>query len=102
MKLHDNVAESCPPMFLIQGNIALFKPTSQSSTYGVLKSSNAVDGGKGTFYTQCTHTADSTTTNPWWTVDLGRVEPVAEVYILNRGDCCGDRLNGAEITVGKW
>ena len=27
---------------------------------------------------------------------------VGKWYILNRGDCCGDRLDGAEIRVGKW
>ena len=39
--------------------------------------------------------------NPWWRVDLRQVEPVNEVYIVNRGDCCGDRLNPFEIRVGK-
>ena len=92
-------------MIFFQGNIALFKPTAQSSTFVVnnqpLRSSFAVDGGKNTHYSRCTHTGDSTKTNPWWRVDLGRVEPVAEVYILNRGDCCGNRLDGAEIRVGR-
>ena len=91
-------------IFLFQENIALSKPTSQSSTLIVghpLKSSYAVDGIKNTHYSQCTHTADDTTTNPWWRVDLGQVEPVIQVNILNRGDCCGDRLDGAEIRVGR-
>ena len=48
---------------------------------------------------KCTHTLEDN--SPWWRVDLGRVEPVAEVNILNRGDCCGARLNGAEIRVGR-
>ena len=39
--------------------------------------------------------------NPWWRVDLERIEPVNEVYIVNRGDCCGFRLNPFEIRVGK-
>ena len=55
-----------------------------------------MDGNRGT---QCTHTL--TESDPWWRVDLGRVEPVAEVNILNRGECCGTRLNGAEIRVGR-
>ena len=66
-----------------------------------LRSSYAVDGGKKTLYSYCAHTDDSTNTNPWWRVDLGRVEPVAQVRILNRGDCCGTALDGAEIRVGK-
>ena len=38
--------------------------------------------------------------NPWWKVDLGDSHPVSKVYVLNRGDCCGERLNGFEIRVG--
>ena len=85
--------------FSVQSNIALFKPTSQSSTVEFLYASNAVDGGKSVHYSKCTHTNQES--DPWWRVDLGRVEPVAEVNILNRGDCCGDRLNGAEMRVGR-
>ena len=65
----------------------------------VYYASNAVNGKKDLHYTKCTHTYQES--DPWWRVDLGRVEPVAEVNILNRGGCCGDRLNGAEIRVGK-
>ena len=83
----------------VRSNIALFKPTNQSSTLNVYYASNAVDGEKGLHYTERTHTYEET--SPWWRVDLGRVEPVAEVNILNRGDCCGDRLNGAEMRVGR-
>ena len=58
-----------------------------------------MDGNRSPYINKCTHTlADD---NPWWRVDLERVEPVAEVNILNRGDCCGARLNGAEIRVGR-
>ncbi|XP_068677366.1 uncharacterized protein [Montipora foliosa] len=83
----------------IKGNIALFRPTDQNNTYGGSFSSYAVDGGKGTDYRVCAHTGDPGNTNPFWRVDLGRVEHVAEVRILNR-DCCADRLDGAEIRVG--
>ncbi|XP_068677377.1 receptor-type tyrosine-protein phosphatase S-like isoform X3 [Montipora foliosa] len=82
----------------IKGNVALFKPTDQNSTHGSLFSSYAVDGGKGTNVQVCAHTGDAGNTNPFWRVDLGRVEHVAEVRILNR-DCCADRLDGAEIRV---
>ena len=62
--------------------------------------SNAVDGNSNTNFHHgfCTHTFDQI--HPWWRVDLGRVEPVIEVYIVNRGDCCGERLNAFEIRVG--
>ena len=87
--------------FSVQRNIALFKPTNQSSTYSDWKSypaSNAVDGNRDTDISKCTHTNEEN--NPWWRVDLGRVEPVAEVIILNR-DSHETRLDGAEIRVGR-
>ena len=85
--------------FSVRSNIALFKPTSQSSSIEVSYASNAVDGKKDLNYKNCAHTKQES--DPWWRVDLGRVEPVAEVNILNRGHCCGDRLNGAEMRVGR-
>ena len=57
-----------------------------------------MDGDKSANIDKCTHTKRET--NPWWRVDLGRVEPVAEVNIVNR-DELADRLNGAEIRVGR-
>ena len=84
--------------FSVQSNIALFKPTSQSSTQYDYYASNAVDGEKGSHYTKCTQTNQER--DPWWRVDLGRVEPVAEVNILNR-DSTADRLDGAEMRVGR-
>ena len=57
-----------------------------------------MDGVRQTIYHMCTHTYGGP--NPWWRVDLGRVEDVAEVRILNR-DAFQDRLNDAEIRVGQ-
>ncbi|XP_067026815.1 uncharacterized protein [Acropora muricata] len=85
------------PRHNITGNIALFKPTEQLGIYETSYSSLAVDGGRRTNYKMCTHTTGGP--NQWWRVDLGRVEDVAEVHILNR-DSYADRLNGAEIKVG--
>lgn len=39
-----------------------------------------------------THT-DITENTPWWQVDLGSAQPVGEVVLYNRTDCCGDRLS---------
>ena len=63
----------------------------------------AVDGNSNTGFAgnSCTHTRGSSHRNPWWRVDLEQVEPINEVYIVNRGDCCGERLNPFEIRVGK-
>ena len=57
-----------------------------------------MDGNRSPYVNKCTHTlADN---NAWWRVDLGRVEPVAEVNIVNRARL-PERLNGAEIRVGR-
>ena len=55
----------------------------------------------GDSQTTCIHSKSLLFKNPWWRVDLEQVEPVNEVYIVNRVDCCGDRLNPFEIRVGK-
>ena len=55
-----------------------------------------------THFSKCTRTdlIGKGTVDPWWRVNLEQPLPVLEVYILNRGDCCGDRLKGFEIRVG--
>ena len=57
-----------------------------------------MDGNRSPYINKCTQT--NTDNKPWWRVDLGRVEPVAEVNIVNR-DRLSVRLNGAEIRVGR-
>ncbi|XP_078506453.1 uncharacterized protein LOC144765484 [Lissotriton helveticus] len=83
-------------------NVALKGITSQSSTYDEFgASANAIDGSLITNYRKqtCTHT--DLEFEPWWMVDLGRVYQISFVVILNRGDCCSDRLNGAEVRIGN-
>ena len=61
-----------------------------------------MDGNSNTDYyrgASCTHTGKAN--NPWWRVDLGRVEPVNQVYIVNRGIGWGYRLDSFEIRVGR-
>ena len=57
-----------------------------------------MDGNRSPNINKCTHT--NTDNKPWWRVDLGRVEPVAEVNIVNRARL-PERLDGAEIRVGR-
>ena len=82
-------------------NLAYQKDTVQSSIAWPGVSSKAVDGNSNTNFNDgsCTHTLNEK--QPWWRVDLGNVELVNEVYVVNRGDCCGDRLNPFEIRVGE-
>ncbi|XP_063797417.1 uncharacterized protein LOC134958626 [Pseudophryne corroboree] len=82
-------------------NLAFRGITSQSSTYDKFGASeNAIDGSSNTKYMagHCSHT--DLDIEPWWRVDLTKVYNVTKVMITNRGDCCKERLNGAEIRIG--
>ncbi|XP_071785213.1 uncharacterized protein [Asterias amurensis] len=78
------------------------KPTEQSTTYLAQYSSDkAVDGSQDTrLYPNgvCSHTHEEA--NPWWRVDLGAEHCIAKVTILNRGDCCSNRLTNAVVRMG--
>ena len=58
-----------------------------------------MDGNRSPYISKCTHT--QLENNPWWRVDLERVEPVVEVNIVNRYGAVAGRLDGAEIRVGR-
>uniref|UniRef100_A0A3B4Z9Z0 Si:ch211-215k15.4 n=1 Tax=Stegastes partitus TaxID=144197 RepID=A0A3B4Z9Z0_9TELE len=47
----------------------------------------------------CSHTAVGET-NPWWRLDLRQTFVIISIKVTNRGDCCAERLDGAEILVG--
>ncbi|XP_039456012.1 uncharacterized protein LOC116319484 [Oreochromis aureus] len=83
-------------------NVALKGEATQSSTLSVATASKAIDGRRNSFYSNgfCSHTAEDET-NPWWRVDLQRSFTVTAVKVTNRGDCCAERLDGAEIRIGN-
>lgn len=88
--------------FYFQENLAFGRYTDQISTQSGFDSSRAVDGKSNTSLfagSACAHTQNAN--QPWWRVDLGREEPVSELYIVNRGDCCGAQLENFEIRVGR-
>jgi F5/8 type C domain len=73
-------------------NIALKKPTWQSSLYRSYWTSNlAVDGNKNAtaVANSCAHMNISNAPS-WWAVDLGSLTRVFGVNLTNRGDCCGE------------
>uniref|UniRef100_A0A674A424 Uncharacterized LOC115194520 n=1 Tax=Salmo trutta TaxID=8032 RepID=A0A674A424_SALTR len=82
-------------------NVALKGVATQSSLYGYGHAQNAIDGNRESNYPlgSCTHTEWET--NPWWRVDLLDMYRVTAVTITNRGDCCPERLDGAEIRIGN-
>ncbi|KAI8494540.1 hypothetical protein Bbelb_277660 [Branchiostoma belcheri] len=83
-------------------NLALGKPAYQTSSDA--PADRAVDGNTdGDFFAQpgsCTHTVDGGETDPSWWVDLGQSYMVDRVVILNRMDCCSERLNPFNIHIG--
>ncbi|XP_018431282.1 PREDICTED: fucolectin-like [Nanorana parkeri] len=87
-------------------NVALQGQATQSSIYrsqdnGYLTNAiNAIDGNldSDAFHGSCSHTHNDL--SPWWRVDLLRPYKIAYITITNRGDCCSERLSGAEILVG--
>ncbi|KAJ0055569.1 hypothetical protein NL108_005416 [Boleophthalmus pectinirostris] len=81
-------------------NVAVKGQAVQSSTLYPAGAHRAIDGRRDTYYTEssCSHTEEETA--PWWRVDLGQTFVVSEVKVTNRGDCCPERLDGAQIRIG--
>ncbi len=75
-------------------NLALGKNVSQSSDYeGTLTASKANDDNSDSF----SHTENNT--NAWWEIDLGAVYDISKVELVNRKDCCQDRLSDFYVLV---
>jgi F5/8 type C domain len=79
-------------------NLALGRPTQQSSTLFGAGSARAVDGNRDGSYPSgsVTHTDEG---QSWWQVDLESVQPVGEVVLWNRTDCCAERLHDFDVHV---
>lgn len=90
-------------LFLFTENVALHGKATQSDRLDNALSAayNAIDGNRQAAYSagSCTHTVGMT--NPWWRVDLLDSYIVTSISVTNRGDCCPERLNGAEIHIGS-
>uniref|UniRef100_A0A8C9VI42 Fucolectin tachylectin-4 pentraxin-1 domain-containing protein n=1 Tax=Scleropages formosus TaxID=113540 RepID=A0A8C9VI42_SCLFO len=83
-------------------NLALKGTATQSSQYNAAGAAGkAIDGKRNAKFSDhsCTHTERDS--KPWWKVDLHNVYTVTSVTITNRGDCCAQRINGAEIRIGN-
>ncbi|XP_039681168.1 uncharacterized protein LOC120574786 isoform X1 [Perca fluviatilis] len=81
-------------------NIALTGNVIQSSLYANGVPERAIDGNRASNWAQgsCTHTNNDL--KPWWRLDLLKTFQINTVTITNRGDCCPERINGAEIRIG--
>ena len=73
----------------------------QSSTAFEAAASRALDGSPSSHWSDKTVTSTAEQLNPWWRVKLGKAyAAVKKVTVLNRGDCCAEKLDGAVIIVG--
>ncbi|XP_043400700.1 pentraxin fusion protein isoform X2 [Chelonia mydas] len=83
-------------------NVAPNGIASQSSRYMYsYNAQNAIDGSlsANALMGECTHTRQEW--SPWWRLDLKSEHKIFSVALTNRGDCCKDRINGAEIRIGN-
>jgi hypothetical protein len=85
-----------------RANLALGKPTSQSSTLEPqANASRAVDGNIDGAYGGQSLTHTNNDFQAWWQVDLQSSQPIGNVAIFNRTDCCSDRLSNFKLMVSN-
>src|SRR5205814_5922170 len=102
--IYDGRAWFDRPGIIPRVNLAFNKPATQSSNlnndpvnFGAQK---AVDGNTDGNYgvsNSITHTSNET--NAWWQVDLGSVQPIENIVLWNRTDCCTQRLSNFYLFV---
>ena len=80
-------------------NLALSRPTTQSSTAAGGVASRAVDSSTNGNWPAGSVTHTNTEYQPWWRVDLESVQPIGSVVLFNRTDCCADRLSNFKLLV---
>jgi hypothetical protein len=79
-------------------NLAPIGSATQSTTDSGGVASRAIDGNTSGTWSQGSVTHTTSSTNPWWELDLGGVHGVRQVRIWNRTDCCDTRLDGYQVT----
>jgi len=80
-------------------NIALNKPTNQSSTWYGAVASKAVDGITTGNYANVSHTQSETIM--WWKVDLGATYAINQIKVYNRTDARSERIIGVQVYAGN-
>ncbi|KAM4689838.1 fucolectin-1-like, partial [Rhinophrynus dorsalis] len=75
---------------------------SQSSVYHVLgMPQKAIDGNREGVYNLGSCILTRNDFSPWWRLDFHEPRKVGAVVLVNRQDCCWDRLKGAEVRIGN-
>lgn len=76
-------------------NVAAGKTATQSSTWGGLAASTAVDGStNGNFFSHTDYNNQA-----WWQVDLGASYALEQIKVWSRTDCCQERLSNFYVLV---
>ncbi|XP_072013562.1 uncharacterized protein [Amphiura filiformis] len=80
------------------------KTVTQSSVSSGGVPERAVDGNDNTLYPSgsCTHTDGGDVNPAWWNVDLGEYMCIQKVVIINRSECCHERLVDSIVQVGTY
>ena len=73
-------------------NVALTGTATQSSTAYGGDAARAVDGNTSGNWGDNSVTHTTVENQPWWQLDLGSLQPIQEIKLWNRTDCCGDAL----------
>ncbi|XP_077343474.1 uncharacterized protein LOC143988082 [Lithobates pipiens] len=86
---------------LRKDNLALQGRATQSSTFEFLSlGMNAIDGNADPIFGSRSCFSSKNELSPWWRVDLLASYKISHIMITNRGDCCAEYINGAEILIG--
>ncbi|XP_069829320.1 fucolectin-4-like [Dendropsophus ebraccatus] len=82
-------------------NVALNGRATGSTNTGILSAaSNAIDGNTDPIWIHGSCFSSQFEFSPWWRVDLLQTYKISSITITNRGDCCADLTQGAEILIG--
>ncbi|CAI9620750.1 unnamed protein product [Staurois parvus] len=62
---------------------------------------NAVDGNLNSNFGFGSCSSTNNDASAWWRVDLHEPHRISQVTITNRGDCCGEWINGGLLLIGN-
>ena len=80
-------------------NLTIDGIASQSSIASNGAAARAIDGETNGNYPSGSVTHTPAITDPWWEVDLQFEQPIDQITIWNRTDCCQERLEGFRVVV---
>jgi hypothetical protein len=80
-------------------NVALKKAAKQSTTGFSGPAKLAVDGKTSSAFSSKTITHTLEESDPWWEVDLAKVQNISRIVVWNRAENVHDRLDGFQIKI---